>query len=109
MTTDGTDITSASNSGRNAKRGSFVVVKPVNHGFRVLTSTPTRGAMERARRALEEVKMTEKAENPVKKASQEPDNQNKTTEERVEKQSVEVTEKQSGDFVKGTVQPDKEG
>ena len=53
--------------------------------------------------------MTEKAENPVKKASQEPDNQNKTTEERVEKQSVEVTEKQSGDFVKGTVQPDKEG
>ena len=53
--------------------------------------------------------MTEKSENPIKKASQEPDTQNKTTEERVEKQTVETTEKSSGDFVKGTVTPDKEG
>lgn len=60
--------------------------------------------------------MTEKAQDPTKKASQEPDEQDKTTEERVAKQDVTeevsqetVTTKETGDFVTGTATPDKEG
>lgn len=58
--------------------------------------------------------MVEKAENPTKAKSQKPDEQNKTTMERVEKQEVEVGEDgaetvTTGDFTKATASPDKEG
>jgi len=62
-----------------------------------------------------EIKMTEKAENPVETKSQKPDAQDKTTVERFNKQSVEVGEDgeetvtKAGDFVKGTIKPNKEG
>lgn len=44
--------------------------------------------------------MAEKAENPIKRKSQQPDNQNKTTQERFDKQKIA-----EGDFTKGTVKP----
>lgn len=56
--------------------------------------------------------MAERAENPVKRKSQDPDNQNKDTKERVDKQDVtkETTgESGAGDFITGTASPDKEG
>lgn len=56
--------------------------------------------------------MAEKAENPTKRKSQEPDTQEKTTVERVEKQDVtkETTgETGAGDYITGTATPDKEG
>lgn len=54
--------------------------------------------------------MAEKRENPLKRKSQ--DEQDKTTEERVDKQDVtkETTgEAGAGDFITGTATPDKEG
>jgi hypothetical protein len=45
--------------------------------------------------------MAEKAKNPIKRKSQTPDNQNKTTTERVEKQTIK-----KGDFTKSTISPD---
>jgi hypothetical protein len=45
--------------------------------------------------------MAEKAENPIKRKSQKPDTQNKTTTERVEKQTIK-----KGDFTKSTIEPD---
>ena len=63
---------------------------------------------ERQRR----LRMTEKAQNPTTKKSQDPDDQDKDTVERVEKQDVtkeETGEKGAGDFITGTASPDKEG
>ena len=45
--------------------------------------------------------MAEKAKNPIERKSQTPDKQNKTTVERVEKQTI-----QKGDFTKSTIEPD---
>lgn len=56
--------------------------------------------------------VTEKGESPIKKASQRPDKQNKTTIERVKKQDVtkeETGKPGAGDFIKGTIHPEKEG
>jgi hypothetical protein len=63
---------------------------------------------ERMRRRI----VAEKAQDPTKRKSQDPDNQNKDTEERVDKQDVtkETTgEAGAGDFITGTATPDKEG
>lgn len=56
--------------------------------------------------------MAEKAENPTKRKSQDPDAQDKDTVERVDKQDVtkETTgDAGAGDFITGTATPDKEG
>lgn len=59
--------------------------------------------------------MVEEAQDPTAKKSQTPDDQNKTTTERVEKQTVEVGEDgpekvtKQDSFVTGTVSPAKEG
>jgi hypothetical protein len=62
--------------------------------------------------AARRLRMTEKAQNPTTKKSQDPDEQDKDTVERVEKQDVtkeETGEKGAGDFITGTASPDKEG
>jgi hypothetical protein len=48
-----------------------------------------------------EQRMAEKAQNPIERKSQQPDEQNKTTVERVEKQTIK-----KGDFTKSTIKPD---
>lgn len=45
--------------------------------------------------------MAEKAPNPIERKSQKPDKQNKTTDERFDKQKIA-----EGDFTKGTIKPD---
>lgn len=51
-------------------------------------------------REKREAAMAEKAKNPIERKSQQPDNQNKTTQERFEKQKIA-----EGDFTKGTIKP----
>lgn len=54
--------------------------------------------------------MAEKKQNPVERKSQQPDNQNKTTVERFNKQSLNTkVEKKEGDFTTGTISPEKHG
>jgi len=56
--------------------------------------------------------VVEKAANPTKKKSQEPDEQDKDTVERVQKQDVtkeETGQAGAGDYITGTATPDKEG